>query len=130
MKASSWIRAVTVAIALGGITGCAAGSGNTPATPSAGSPRSSAEGSEQAATSVITIRNFKFEVPTTVRPGSMVTVTNADSAPHTVTAKDHGGFDVAVDPGETAIFKAPDSPGEYGFVCSFHSRMTGTLMVK
>ncbi|TWD48143.1 plastocyanin [Arthrobacter sp. AG367] len=130
MKTASRIWAVTVAVALIGITGCAAGSGNIPASPSTGSPKSSAEGSAQAATSVITIRNFKFEVPTTIKPGSMVTVTNADSAPHTVTAKDNGGFDVAVDPGETAVFKAPDSPGEYRFVCSFHSRMTGTLIVK
>lgn len=69
-------------------------------------------------------------VPASVKPGAMVTVTNADSAPHTVTAKGEGGFDVEVPAGGTVVFKAPDSPGEYGIICSFHPQMTGKLVVK
>ncbi len=60
----------------------------------------------------------------------MVTVTNADSAPHTLTVKDDGGFDVEVPGGATVIFQAPDAPGGYGIICSFHPQMTGMLVVK
>ncbi|XTR52235.1 cupredoxin domain-containing protein [Pseudarthrobacter sp. So.54] len=117
------------AVSLAAITGCAAQSGNSSATPAATSAAPSV-GLAQAAEGVITIQNFKYEVPASVKPGSMVTVTNADSAPHTLTAKDKGGFDVEVPGGGTVVFKAPDAPGEYGIICSFHPQMTGTLVVK
>jgi hypothetical protein len=35
-------------------------------------------------------------VPTSVKPGTAVIVTNTDGAPHILTAKDEGGFDVDV----------------------------------
>lgn len=57
-------------------------------------------------------------------------MTNTDSAPHTVTAKDKAGFDVDVPAGATVIFKAPDEPGEYQITCTFHPQMAGTLVVK
>lgn len=130
MKTVTRLWAVAAAVALAGITGCTAGSGNTSTPPATGSSAPSAGASTPAGAAVITIRNFKYEVPDSVKPGSMVTVTNADSAPHTLTAKDKGGFDVEVHAGETVIFSAPDSPGQYGFICTFHPQMTGTLVVK
>lgn len=130
MKTVTRMWAVAAAVALASITGCTPGSGTTSTQPAAGSPTPSAGGSTQAGAAVIIIRNFKYEVPDSVKPGSMVTVTNTDSAPHTLTAKDKGGFDVEVHAGETVIFSAPDSPGRYAFVCTFHPQMTGTLVVK
>ncbi|WP_155849957.1 hypothetical protein [Arthrobacter sp. H41] len=42
---------------------------------------------------MITITDFEYEMPESIAPGAMVTVVNEDSAPHTVTAEDDGGFD-------------------------------------
>ena len=91
------------------------------ASPSPASPAASAV--------VITIKEFAFEVPATVPAGSMVTVTNEDAMSHTVTSSEAGAFDVTLAGGATATFRAPSTPGSYGFVCSFHGNMTGTLVV-
>jgi plastocyanin len=68
-------------------------------------------------------------VPTSVKPGTAVIVTNADGAPHILTAKDEGGFDVDVPGDGTVIFEGPDAPGEYDIICSFHRQMNGTLVL-
>lgn len=130
MKTSNRLLAVAAAVSLAAITGCTAGSGGSSAPPAAGSPAPAAEGSAPSSEGVITIKDFAYEVPASVKPGSMVTVTNADSAPHTLTVKDKGGFDVEVPGGGTVIFQAPDAPGEYGVICTFHPQMAGTLVVK
>lgn len=131
MKAISRILTVAAAVSLAAITGCAGQGGDSSAPqPAAGSAVPSANGSAKAGAAVITVKDFKYEVPASVKPGSMVTVTNADSAPHTVTAKDDGGFDVEVPGGGAAILQAPDAPGEYEFICTFHPQMSGALVVK
>jgi len=132
MRTITRICFLAAAVSLVGITGCAAQGGDSSAPPAASSAAPSAEGSAQAAQGVITIKDFKYEVPASVKPGAMLTVTNADSAPHTLTAKDKdkGGFDVEVPGGGTVVFQAPDAPGEYEIVCTFHPQMTGTLVVK
>jgi plastocyanin len=131
MRTINRILTATAAVSFAAITGCAAQSGDTSAPPPAAtSSAPAASGSAAAGESVITIKGFAYEVPPSVKPGSMVTLTNADSAPHTLTAKDKGGFDVEVPGGGTVVFKAPDAPGEYGIICSFHPQMTGTLVVK
>lgn len=61
---------------------------------------------------VIKTRDFVYEVPASMKPGSMVTVINADSAPHTLTAQDEGGLDVGVPGGGTVVIQAPQTPGE------------------
>ncbi|MBT2538468.1 cupredoxin domain-containing protein [Arthrobacter sp. ISL-69] len=133
MKIITRVLAVAAAVSLAGISGCAAREGGPPApqpvasnTPSAPSAAASAPANEP----VITIRDFAYEVPASVSPGAMVTVTNADRAPHTVTVKNEGGFDVEVPAGGTVTFQAPDTAGEYGIICSFHPQMTGTLIIK
>lgn len=79
---------------------------------------------------VITIKDFAYETPASVEPGAMVTVTNTDRAPHTFTAKGQGGFDVEIPGGGTAVSQAPDAPGKYEIVCTFHPQMKATLVVK
>lgn len=93
---------------------------------SAAAPSSSTTTEDEA---VITIADFAYEVPASVAPGSTITIKNGDSQAHTVTSKG-GGFDVKIDPNGTATMKAPDKPGSYTFICTFHANMTGTLVVK
>jgi plastocyanin len=84
-----------------------------------------------AAAAAITISNFEYKVPVSVAPGAEVTVTNMDTAEHTVTADDGSSFDVEVkENGGKATFKAPSQPGTYAFHCKYHPNMHGTLTVK
>jgi plastocyanin len=91
------------------------------------SPSVSSESAAQRAT--ITIKDFKYAVPSAVKPGAKVTVTNEDSQAHTVTADKGSAFDVKIDPGKSATFTAPGSAGSYAFHCTFHSNMHGILKV-
>lgn len=127
MRTMNRVLATAAAVSLAGITGCGVQSA-PPAGSSISAP--SPDAPAQSGDAVITIRDFAYEVPASVKPGAMVTVTNADSAPHTLTAKDNRSFDVEVPAGATVIFQAPAAPGEYGIICTFHPQMTGTLVVK
>lgn len=82
-----------------------------------------------AAEAVISITDFAYQVPASVAPGAKLTIKNGDSQAHTVTSK-AGGFDVKVDPTGTATLTAPNKPGSYPFVCTFHANMSSTLVVK
>ena len=81
------------------------------------------------ATATITIHNFSFTVPTSVRHGALVNVVNQDLATHTVTSNVAGKFNVKVPGHTTRSFRAPAVPKRYGFHCSFHP-MTGVLKVR
>ena len=73
------------------------------------------------------ISGFAFSA-ITVKPGATVTVTNADTVPHTV--KVHGTqIDVTVPGGGQASFTAPTTAGSYPLSCDFHPSMHGTLTV-
>jgi plastocyanin len=78
---------------------------------------------------VITIRNFAFEGDLTVRPGSKVTVRNADSVMHTLTAVDGSFTTKTIPPGKSATFRAPKTVGSYPITCNFHPDMAGVLTV-
>lgn len=79
---------------------------------------------------VLTIKDFDYSGPKAVQPGATITVQNKDSITHTVTADNGDAFDVRVDGGKSATFKAPGRPGSYPYHCEYHSNMHGTLMVK
>lgn len=128
MKLSNRVWAAAAAVLLAGLTGCGSPGGG--AAPQSTPPASSAPAQDPSGTATITITGFAYEVPDSIEPGATVTVINKDSAPHTVTAKDKGGFDVEVDGGKTVTFNAPAEPGEYGIICTFHPNMSGTLVVK
>ncbi len=140
--------ALVLAAALLGAAGCAPGEGTT-ASPAATAPASASAtegmqmgsgppGSSTPATSAsagstaaITVRDFAYGTPLVVDAGAQVTVTNMDSAEHTVTADDGSAFDVDVKgSGGTASFTAPSKPGTYAYHCTFHPGMHGTLTVK
>lgn len=131
MRAINRILSVAAAVSLAAVAGCAAqGGGSAVPPPVTSSAAPTTGGAVQAAEAVITIRDFKYVGPASVKPGATVTVTNADRAPHTLTAKDVGGFDIEVPASGTTTFKAPEAPGEYAIICTFHPQMTGTLVVE
>lgn len=131
-----------VAAAAAGLTGCGAQSGPSGSAPET-SPTSVAPTAESSAPAapassapaaaeevVLTIRDFQYEVPESVTPGATVTVINEDTAPHTVTAQDDGGFNAVAATGETVTFTAPEEPGEYPIICTYHPQMSATLVVQ
>ena len=146
MKANICCFAVASALTLG-LTACGSTSDSTGTSSSASStssmtmpssaassapsaPAASASAPSATATvSSITIKDFMFELPARVSPGSQMSIKNLDAQAHTVTSK-KGGFDVKVDPNGTATLTAPTTPGSYPVVCSFHANMSATLVVE
>ena len=90
----------------------------------------SSGGSKTASKVDITVQDFFFSPTKPVKAGSTVTVHNNGPSTHTVTSDDSGRtFNVTVNSGQDATFKAPMKPGTYKFHCSIHTQMTGTLTV-
>ncbi len=78
----------------------------------------------------VQIANFTFKAPvTTVKPGTTVTWTNADDIPHTVVSKDGVFKSKVLDSGDKFSFTFA-KPGQFGYFCSLHPHMTGTIVVK
>jgi plastocyanin len=101
-------------------------------TPSDTGAATTTDGGGQAATAAITIQNFKFGAPLTVKPGTTVTVTNQDTAQHNAVADDGSSFKTPLlAKGQSATFTAPSKPGTYKYSCTVHASMTsiGTLVV-
>ncbi len=113
--------------------GSSSDSSSSSSAPSSSAPTESSSGSsskapEAAKTATITIKDFKYSSPSTVAPGTKITVKNEDTAAHTVTSDKAGKFDVQVPGGKSATFTAP-AAGSYTFFCTYHSNMHGTLKV-
>jgi plastocyanin len=91
-------------------------------------------GSRPAAGSgTITIKDFAFGAPLTVRTGATIKVTNMDTAAHDVASDDEGKFRTPLlNEGESATFTAPTQPGTYKYSCTVHGQMQGigTLIVQ
>lgn len=86
-------------------------------------------GGDQAAAAAITIKDFKF-APETLKAkvGDVITVTNKDSATHTVTARDES-FDTGnLDEGAEKTITVAKA-GTFEYVCDIHDYMTGTIEV-
>ncbi len=79
----------------------------------------------------ITISNFMFSpMSITVQPGATISVTNKDSATHTLTASGPGAFNTGnITHNQTKTFKAPTKPGTYQYICNIHQYMMGTITV-
>lgn len=111
------------------------GSGPSGSGPPAASPGSShaagGGGDDSSASSTkLIIKDFQYSGKLTVQAGAKVTVTNKDTAPHTVTSEQDKMFDSGkIDGGGTGSFTAPTKPGKYPFGCTFHPDMAGTLVV-
>jgi plastocyanin len=81
-------------------------------------------------TDKVDIKNFAYSpAAITVKKGTVVTWTNSDSAPHTITGKDNTAIDSkTMNEGDTYSFKF-DTVGTLEYFCSFHTGMTGTVTV-
>src|SRR5438309_8401713 len=82
------------------------------------------------AAGVVEITNFTFKAPVvTVKRGTTVTWTNADDIPHTVVSKDGLFKSKVLDTGDKFSFTFAKA-GQFGYFCSIHPHMTGTVIVK
>lgn len=93
----------------------------------------SASNGPAAANGTITIQDFAFGAPVTVRPRAMIKVTNADRIAHDIASDDQDNFRTPLlNRGESATFTAPAQPGTYKFSCTVHAQMqdAGTLVVQ
>jgi plastocyanin len=78
----------------------------------------------------VKIANFTFQAPVvTVKPGTVVTWSNDDDIPHTVTANNGAFKSKVLDSGDRFSFTFAKA-GEYAYFCSLHPRMTGKIIVK
>jgi plastocyanin len=84
-----------------------------------------------APTDTIRIANFLYDPdPSTVKAGTKITVTNADSAPHTVTEKGASpSFDSGTIRGKARGSITFSKPGTFTYYCQFHATMNGTVTV-
>jgi len=78
----------------------------------------------------IVMKNFMFQpMSLTVKAGSTVTWTNMDEEPHTVVSSSGLFRSNALDTKDSFSFKF-EKAGTYGFVCSIHPQMVGTVVVQ
>lgn len=105
------------------ISGCALA--NTTGKLITGSPNST-----NFEANTIQIKDFAFS-PSEVSAvaGSVITITNTDSTPHSVSANDKSFETGTINPGESVTIKAPNTEGVYPFHCNFHAYMRGNLTV-
>jgi plastocyanin len=102
------------------------------ATSSDGGGSGGSDDGQAAGSGTITIKDFAFGAPLTVRPGATIKVTNQDAAAHDVSSDDEGRFRTPLlNKDESATFTAPTQPGTYKFSCTVHGQMQGigTLIV-
>ena len=87
---------------------------------------------DTAAPLAVNIDNFSFTpVEIHVKTGGTVTWTNRDDIPHTVTdaADPRGTRSPALDTGDHYSRTFP-KPGRYGYFCSLHPHMQGSVVVE
>ena len=78
----------------------------------------------------VQIGNFTFKNPVvTVKPGTTVTWINGDDIPHTIVSKDSVFKSKVLDTGDRFTFTFA-KVGQFGYFCSLHPHMTGTIVVK
>lgn len=78
----------------------------------------------------IEINNYVFAPQQlVVPPGTTVTWTNQDEAPHTVASKDKSFRSAALDTGESFSYTFT-TPGTYDYFCTLHPHMVGSVTVR
>jgi plastocyanin len=110
--------------------GAASTSASTSTSAGAYATAAPASPATEASAANITIASNSFGDPITVPPGTQISVTNNDSAEHSVTSDTAGKFDTHVGGNADASFTAPTEPGEYPFHCTYHPSMHGVLIVQ
>jgi amicyanin len=118
------MRRLVLSLAASGLlvlAACGSSSGSGSTTTTTGAP---ATGSAS-----VDIKNFEYLPPTVaVKTGTVVTWTNSDAAPHTVTAEDKS-FDSGGMSKDQTYKHTFDKPGTFKYICTYHSNMHGTVVV-
>lgn len=98
------------------------------AVPSISSASGGNDASTNSATVTIHMHNLAFDpASTTVTAGQTVTFANGDGVSHNVTGSDMG---TSGDIGAGKSWKYTfDKPGDYHYVCTYHSGMQGEITV-
>ena len=113
------ILVTTAALALAGCSGDGDDDSGTSAT----------TGEPEAVT--VSITDFSYEpAEISATPGAEVTFDNEDDAKHTATAEDESFDTGSIDGDSSGTIRAPEQPGTYDFVCTFHANMNGTVIVE
>lgn len=105
-------------------------SGSTSASGIRASMQQPAASAPAAGAATLRISGFSFGPQLTVSPRERITIVNADSTTHTVTADRGNAFDVSVAGGGTTTMSAPATAGSYPFHCRIHPFMKGVLIVR
>jgi plastocyanin len=66
---------------------------------------------------------------TTVKVGTRVTWTNRDDIPHTIVSNDGLFKSKVLDTGDNFSFTFAKA-GQFGYFCSLHPHMTGSILVR
>ncbi len=75
----------------------------------------------------VRIVDFAFQPTTlTVTPGTVVTWTNEDSAPHTATGDNFDTGMLNRGDSDSVTF---ETPGTYDYICTYHPAMEGSIIV-
>jgi plastocyanin len=134
MRPTTTLPRLLALLAAGSLLLAACGDDDTDATASdttAGEPSSDEASGAPAGAGELAISDFAYApVELTAAPGAEIAISNDDTTAHTATAKD-GAFDSgSIAAGEAGSVTAPEEPGEYPYICSFHPFMKGTLTVE
>ena len=116
MRFRPFVLTVVVVIVVLGLAGC-------------GGKRSSSSSSSSAPPPAtgLTIKNFAFTPnPFSAKAGDVITITNADTTDHTVTADDRS-FDTGSFQGKKTITLG--AAGTVAFHCNIHDYMKGVIQV-
>jgi plastocyanin len=112
---------LVTAVAAVAITAGACGSGS--------SRKADAAPAAAAPSEVVTIKNFAFSpTPLEAKVGDKVTVTNTDTAAHTLTADDKSIDTGTVQPGASAAVTLTKA-GTLTYHCNIHNYMTGVIHI-
>ena len=120
---SSRLRLLAVAVVAGvALTGCSGADGDD-------AGRGDKDAGPAKSTNTVQIKDFKY-IPAniTVKAGTVVTWTNADSAPHTATASDKSFDSGNFEKGESYSYTF-SKPGTYEYICTLHQYMKGKVTV-
>jgi plastocyanin len=111
--------------------GCGSSSKKTTANPpAASSTQPSSPSSSSGGTVTVDMKNIAFSPNSvTVNVGQTVKWVNQDTVAHNVTAQSGAFKSTNFGPGGSFTFKAT-KPGTFGYVCTIHPGMNGTLIVK
>lgn len=124
---AGWIRIAAGGLALAAGLAACGGSGDKGGTPT-GSP-------SQQQPNQVEVRNIAFRPQeVAVKAGTVVTWTNKDDLPHTVTAgkpddAPSGEFDGPLETNGSTFTFSFSKAGTFAYYCKVHPQMTGTVTV-